>query len=169
MSPSWTPGADWAYVIAAGVRGRSVVRAVAGLMAGYAPHTAPTVAGLAVLLANSPALLTVLTVAGAGYLVWLGWGGAATPGGTHGRGGGGGGARRAGGLLARRGDQRPEPQGPAALPVRAPPVPGHPVRPPAHSPPDGRARHPPHGLPHRRPPDRRHPRGRRCRASAPCC
>lgn len=68
------PGADWAYVIAAGVRGRSVVRAVAGLMAGYALHTALAVAGLAVLVAGSPALLTVLTVAGAGYLVWLGWG-----------------------------------------------------------------------------------------------
>ncbi|MFD3589222.1 LysE family translocator [Streptomyces sp. NPDC058683] len=67
------PGADWAFVIAAGVRGRSVPRAVAGLVAGYALHTALAVAGLAVLVASSPALLTVLTVAGAGYLVWLGW------------------------------------------------------------------------------------------------
>ncbi|MEW1779249.1 LysE family translocator [Streptomyces sp. NPDC086777] len=68
------PGADWAYVIAAGVRGRSVPRAVAGLVAGYALHTALAVAGLAVLVARSPRLLTVLTVAGAGYLLWLGWG-----------------------------------------------------------------------------------------------
>ncbi|MFG3291785.1 LysE family translocator [Streptomyces sp. NPDC048179] len=67
------PGADWAYVIAAGVRGRPVVRAVAGLMAGYALHTALAVAGLAVLVASSPELLTALTVAGAGYLLWLGW------------------------------------------------------------------------------------------------
>jgi threonine/homoserine/homoserine lactone efflux protein len=67
------PGADWAYVIAAGVRGRSVPRAVAGLVAGYALHTALAVAGLAVLVASSPGLLTALTVAGAGYLVWLGW------------------------------------------------------------------------------------------------
>ncbi|MER5530977.1 LysE family translocator [Streptomyces sp. NPDC002677] len=67
------PGADWAFVIAAGVRGRSVPRAVAGLVAGYALHTALAVAGLAVLVASSPTLLTVLTVAGAGYLVWLGW------------------------------------------------------------------------------------------------
>ncbi|MER5517193.1 LysE family translocator [Streptomyces sp. NPDC002763] len=67
------PGADWAFVIAAGVRGRSVPRAVAGLVAGYALHTALAVAGLAVLVASSPALLTVLTVAGAAYLVWLGW------------------------------------------------------------------------------------------------
>lgn len=68
------PGADWAYVIAAGVRGRSVSRAVGGLVAGYALHTALAVAGLAVLVASSSGLLTALTVAGAGYLVWLGWG-----------------------------------------------------------------------------------------------
>lgn len=67
------PGADWAYTIAAGVRGRSVPAAVGGLVSGYAVHTALAVAGLAVLVAGSPALLTALTVAGAGYLVWLGW------------------------------------------------------------------------------------------------
>jgi threonine/homoserine/homoserine lactone efflux protein len=68
------PGADWAYAIAAGLRGRSMMPAVAGLVAGYAVHTALAVAGLAVLVAGSPGLLTVLTVAGAGYLVCLGWG-----------------------------------------------------------------------------------------------
>ncbi|MFC3573003.1 LysE family translocator [Streptomyces yaanensis] len=68
------PGADWAYAIAAGLRGRSVVPAVAGLIAGYAVHTAVAVTGLAVLVAGSPRLLTALTVVGAGYLVWLGWG-----------------------------------------------------------------------------------------------
>ncbi|MFI1375034.1 LysE family translocator [Streptomyces longwoodensis] len=67
------PGADWAYTIAAGVRGRSVPAAVGGLVSGYAVHTALAVAGLAVLVAGSPTLLTALTVAGAGYLVWLGW------------------------------------------------------------------------------------------------
>jgi threonine/homoserine/homoserine lactone efflux protein len=68
------PGADWAYVISAGLRGRSVVPAVSGLVAGYAVHTLLAMAGLAVLVAGSPGLLTGLTVAGAGYLVWLGWG-----------------------------------------------------------------------------------------------
>ncbi|MGW7386945.1 LysE family translocator [Streptomyces sp. NPDC054794] len=68
------PGADWAYTIAAGLRGRSVLTAVSGLVAGYALHTALATAGLAVLVAGSPRLLTALTVAGAGYLVWLGWG-----------------------------------------------------------------------------------------------
>ncbi|MBL1107461.1 LysE family translocator [Streptomyces sp. 5-8] len=68
------PGADWAYVIATALRGSSVMRAVAGLVCGYALHTALATAGLAVLVAGSPGLLTVLTVAGAGYLLWLGWG-----------------------------------------------------------------------------------------------
>lgn len=70
----FTPGADWAYAIAAGLRERSVVPAVAGLIAGYAGYTLLAVAGLVVIVAGSPTLLTALTVAGAGYLVWLGWG-----------------------------------------------------------------------------------------------
>ncbi|MFD9317078.1 LysE family translocator [Streptomyces sp. NPDC060053] len=67
------PGADWAYVISAGLRGRSVGAAVGGLVSGYALHTVLAAAGLAVLVAGSPTLLTALTVAGAAYLVWLGW------------------------------------------------------------------------------------------------
>ncbi|MBC2907207.1 LysE family translocator [Streptomyces cupreus] len=67
------PGADWAYAISAGLRGGSVARAVGGLVSGYALHTVLAAAGLAVLVASSPALLTGLTVAGAAYLVWLGW------------------------------------------------------------------------------------------------
>ncbi|WOT38486.1 LysE family translocator [Streptomyces coeruleorubidus] len=70
----FTPGADWAYAITAGVRGRSVVPAVAGLIAGYAGYTLLAVAGLVVIVANSATLLTALTLAGAGYLVWLGCG-----------------------------------------------------------------------------------------------
>ncbi|MFS4097803.1 LysE family translocator [Streptomyces sp. AF1A] len=68
------PGADWAYVITAALCGGPVPRAVAGLVCGYALYTALATAGLAVLVAGSPRLLTVLTVAGAGYLLWLGWG-----------------------------------------------------------------------------------------------
>ncbi|MFI8189715.1 LysE family translocator [Streptomyces sp. NPDC085946] len=68
------PGADWAYTISAGLRGRSVAPAVGGLVTGYAVHTVLAAAGLAVLVAGSPALLTALTAAGAAYLVWLGWG-----------------------------------------------------------------------------------------------
>ncbi|MEW1720166.1 LysE family translocator [Streptomyces sp. NPDC093109] len=70
----FTPGADWAYAITAGLRDRSVVPAVAGLIAGYAGYTALAVAGLVVIVASSTTVLTALTVAGAGYLMWLGWG-----------------------------------------------------------------------------------------------
>ncbi|GAA0594309.1 LysE family translocator [Streptomyces crystallinus] len=69
-----TPGADWAYAISAGLRDRSVVPAVAGLIVGHAAYALVAVAGLAVLVASSPTLLTALTVVGAGYLLWLGWG-----------------------------------------------------------------------------------------------
>ncbi|MBD0424839.1 LysE family translocator [Streptomyces sp. TRM S81-3] len=68
------PGADWAYAISAGLRDRAVTWAVGGLVTGYALHTVLAAAGLAVLVAGSPALLTALTVVGAAYLVWLGWG-----------------------------------------------------------------------------------------------
>lgn len=69
-----TPGADWAYAIAASVGGRSVPAAVGGLVAGYAGYTVLVMTGLAVMLARAPGLLTGLTIAGAGYLVWLGAG-----------------------------------------------------------------------------------------------
>ncbi|MFD8151143.1 LysE family translocator [Streptomyces sp. NPDC001046] len=68
----FTPGADWAYAVTAGLRDRTVVPAVAGLVAGYAGYTLLAVAGLVVVVAGSATLLTALTVAGAGYLVWLG-------------------------------------------------------------------------------------------------
>ncbi|WFB08326.1 LysE family translocator [Streptomyces sp. LX-29] len=68
-----TPGADWAYTITAGLRDRSVVPAVSGLVAGYAAHTLLALCGLALLVSQSASLLTVLTVVGAGYLCWLGW------------------------------------------------------------------------------------------------
>jgi len=68
-----TPGADWAYAIAAGLGGRPVLPAVAGLVTGYAGYTLLVVAGLAVLVARTPGLLTVLTVLGAVYLLWLGY------------------------------------------------------------------------------------------------
>lgn len=67
-----TPGADWAYAVAAGLRERTVVPAVTGLVAGYAGHTALLAAGVAVLVARVPDLLGAITVAGAAYLVWLG-------------------------------------------------------------------------------------------------
>ncbi|HTE64373.1 MAG TPA: LysE family translocator [Solirubrobacteraceae bacterium] len=67
-----TPGADWAYAIAAGVRGRTVLPAVAGLAAGYVLHAGLVVIGVGALLAGSPTALHLLTLIGAAYLLWLG-------------------------------------------------------------------------------------------------
>lgn len=67
-----TPGADWAYAITAGLRHRSVVPAVGGMLGGHLAMTAVVAAGVAALVARSPVVLTILTAAGAAYLVWLG-------------------------------------------------------------------------------------------------
>ncbi|NEB14172.1 LysE family translocator [Streptomyces coelicoflavus] len=66
------PGADWAYAITAGLRHRSVLPAVGGMLGGYVLLTAVVAAGLATAVAGSPTALTVLTAAGAAYLIWLG-------------------------------------------------------------------------------------------------
>ncbi len=62
-----------AYAISAGLRDRSVIPAVAGLIAGYAGYTLLAVAGLVVIVAGSTTVLTALTATGAAYLMWLGW------------------------------------------------------------------------------------------------
>ncbi|CAI1076019.1 LysE family translocator [Serratia entomophila] len=67
-----TPGVDWAYVISAGIRGRVVVPAVAGLLFGHLLAIAIVAAGVGALVAGSPLTLTVLTVVGAAYLLWIG-------------------------------------------------------------------------------------------------
>ena len=74
-----TPGADWAYAIAAGLRHRVVLPAVGGLLAGHLAATAVVAAGVGALLARAPLLLSVLTALGAVYLVWLGIGMLARP------------------------------------------------------------------------------------------
>src|SRR5689334_15000847 len=74
-----TPGADWAYAIAAGLGNRPVLPAVAGLVTGYAGYTVLVVAGLAVVITRTPGLLTVLTALGAGYLICLGYSDLAGP------------------------------------------------------------------------------------------
>lgn len=65
------PGPDWAFAISAGLR-RRVVAAAAGIVLGYAVMTVVVAGGVGVLVARSPGALTVLTVAGGLYLVWLG-------------------------------------------------------------------------------------------------
>ena len=66
------PGADWAFVISTGLRGRSVVPAVGGLVLGYTVLTAIVAAGVGTLVTRDPVLLTALTMAGGGYLIWRG-------------------------------------------------------------------------------------------------
>ena len=67
-----TPGADWAYAISAGMRGRLVTPAVAGMLSGHLLATVIVAAGVGGLVARNPMILSVLTVAGALYLLWLG-------------------------------------------------------------------------------------------------
>lgn len=70
-----TPGADWAYVISAGLRARRLVLpAVLGLALGALLATAAVAAGVGALVAREPLVLTVLTVVGAAYLLWMGLG-----------------------------------------------------------------------------------------------
>lgn len=69
-----TPGADWAYAITAGIRGRVVIPAVFGLLLGHALSTLLVATGIGAIVNSSPLLLQVLTAAGALYLLWLGIG-----------------------------------------------------------------------------------------------
>lgn len=67
-----TPGADWAYVISAGVRNRSIVPAIAGILLGYVAVVIVVALGAGALITQYPAALNILTIAGALYLLWLG-------------------------------------------------------------------------------------------------
>lgn len=69
-----TPGADWAYAISAGIRGKMVLPAVCGMLLGHLAATALVAAGAGAIMANMPFAMTMLTFVGAGYLLWLGAG-----------------------------------------------------------------------------------------------
>ncbi len=66
------PGPDWAFTISAGLRGGSVLAAVGGLAIGYAAISGVVAAGAGALVAQTPGLLTALTMAGGLYLMWNG-------------------------------------------------------------------------------------------------
>src|ERR1700754_3805901 len=66
------PGADWAFVIGAGLRGSPVVPAVAGLVLGYTGLTVVVAVGVGGLVARTPAALAALTGPGGAYLIWRG-------------------------------------------------------------------------------------------------
>jgi threonine/homoserine/homoserine lactone efflux protein len=67
-----TPGADWAYAIAAGLQPRSVVPSILGMVSGYVVVVAVVALGIGALVTEYPAALAVLTLAGAAYLLYLG-------------------------------------------------------------------------------------------------
>lgn len=73
------PGADWAYVISAGLQQRAIAPAVAGLLVAYLLLTLVVAAGIGALIVSIPGALGVLTLLGACYLLWLGVGTLATP------------------------------------------------------------------------------------------
>jgi threonine/homoserine/homoserine lactone efflux protein len=54
------PGADWAFAIAAGLRDRTVLPAVSGLLAGYLALTAVVAAGVARLVSRFSGVAMVL-------------------------------------------------------------------------------------------------------------
>jgi threonine/homoserine/homoserine lactone efflux protein len=66
------PGADWAFVLGASLRSRSVLPAVGGLVLGYTGITIVVAAGVGPVVGRSPALLGGLTVVGGCYLIWHG-------------------------------------------------------------------------------------------------
>jgi len=77
------PGPDWAFVLVSGLRDRTVAPAVGGLMLGYALLTVIVAAGVGAVVTQRPVVLTVLTVVGAGYLLYLGASLLTTPSAIH--------------------------------------------------------------------------------------
>lgn len=69
-----TPGVDWAYAISAGMHGRAVVPAVSGILFGQLVVAFIVAAGVGAVVASNPLSLTLLTFAGAAYLLWTGIG-----------------------------------------------------------------------------------------------
>ena len=69
-----TPGPDMTYVFARGLAHgpRAGLISVAGIATGLVVHTMLVAFGLAVVMAQSPVLFTMIRYAGAAYLVWMG-------------------------------------------------------------------------------------------------
>ena len=69
-----TPGADWAYAISAGIRGKVVLPAVSGMLMGHFLATIIVALGIGAILAKNPMIMLSITMLGAAYLLWLGIG-----------------------------------------------------------------------------------------------
>lgn len=66
------PGPDWAYIIAAGTRERTIVPSLAGILVGYLAAVTAVAVGVGAAVAALPWVLVGLTFAAAGYLSYLG-------------------------------------------------------------------------------------------------
>lgn len=66
------PGPDWAYIIGAGTRDRSIVPALAGILVGYLVAVTAVSVGVGAAVVALPWVLVALTFAAAGYLSYLG-------------------------------------------------------------------------------------------------
>ncbi|GAA1055001.1 lysine transporter LysE [Agromyces luteolus] len=66
------PGPDWAYLIAAGTRERTILPSLAGILLGYLAVVAAVAIGVGAVVAALPWFIVALTLAAAAYLTYLG-------------------------------------------------------------------------------------------------
>lgn len=66
------PGPDWAYIIASGLRDRSILPALSGILIGYLAAVLAVAVGVGAAVAAMPWVLIGLTFAAAAYLMYLG-------------------------------------------------------------------------------------------------
>ncbi|WP_430645102.1 LysE family transporter [Agromyces sp. GXS1127] len=66
------PGPDWAYLIAAGTRERTILPSLAGILLGYLAVVAAVAVGVGAVVAALPWFIVALTLAAAAYLTYLG-------------------------------------------------------------------------------------------------
>ena len=66
------PGPDWAYIIDAGTRDRTILPALGGILIGYLAAVTAVAVGVGAALAALPSVLVGLTFAAAGYLAYIG-------------------------------------------------------------------------------------------------
>ncbi|GAA1059946.1 LysE family translocator [Agromyces bracchium] len=66
------PGPDWAYLIAAGTRERTILPSLAGILVGYLAVVAAVAVGVGAVVAAVPWFIVALTLSAAAYLTFLG-------------------------------------------------------------------------------------------------
>ena len=66
------PGPDWAYIIDSGMRDRTIMPSLAGILVGYLAAVTAVAVGIGAAVSALPWVLVGLTFAAAGYLAFLG-------------------------------------------------------------------------------------------------